>query len=120
MKVQIQYLLKSLQHLDAGKLCQRRVQWTRQGRRMHARNPRRHRVQDASKYRPRPKGCGHETITHSNVNYFQHLALIKGSELFAKIYFNIAHDFTVDLIWICEFAQIPSRFCSAMHQNGSF
>ena len=43
----LQYRLKSLQHLDAGKLRQRRMQWTRQGRRMHAKKPRHHRVQDA-------------------------------------------------------------------------
>ena len=43
----IQYHLKSLQLLDAGKLCQRRVQWTPHGRRMHARKPRHHHVQDA-------------------------------------------------------------------------
>ena len=43
----VQYRLKSLQHLDAGKLRQRRVQWTRQGRRVHARKPRCHRVKDA-------------------------------------------------------------------------
>ena len=42
----VQYHLKSLQHLDTGKLHQRRVQLTRQGRRMHVRKPRRHRVQD--------------------------------------------------------------------------
>ena len=41
------YRFKSLQHLDAGKLRQRRMQLTRQGHRMHARKPRRHRIQEA-------------------------------------------------------------------------